>query len=327
MQTESTGRYRSQLPQLQEQTFLTDGGLETDLIFNRGVDLPCFASFPLIRTEEGRVHLREYIMPYVRLAREYQYGFVLESFTWRANRDWAERLGISEPELSDVTLESIRFLEEIREQYDCEATPFVISGCVGPRGDGYDPGAAMTVEEACDYHSHQLSLLKDTAVDFVSGITMTNFQEALGLTEAARAVSLPVVVSFTVETDGRLPTGQPLREAVEAVDEHSGGYPAYYMINCAHPTHFQSVLNPEQEWVGRILGVRANASCKSHAELDECTELDCGNPHALGRELAELRRLLPNLRVLGGCCGTDIRHLQAIAQAWPGSSKPSLVAT
>ena len=319
MTPDLVGRYRGSLPQLQERTFLTDGGLETDLIFNRGVDLPCFASFPLIKTEEGRTHLRDYIMPYVELARDYGYGFVLESFTWRANRDWALKLGMSEQELAEATVESIRFLEEIRQLHDSAETPFVISGCVGPRGDGYDPGTAMTVEEASDYHGQQLSFLKDTPVDFVSGITMTNFEEALGLTVAARATSLPVVISFTVETDGRLPTGQPLGEAIDALDERSDAYPAYYMINCAHPTHFQSLLNPEQSWAGRILGVRANASCKSHAELDECTELDFGDPQALGQELTELRNLLPNLRVLGGCCGTDIRHLRATARAWSES--------
>ena len=321
------GPYRSSLPQLQERTFLTDGGLETDLIFNRGVELPYFASFPLVMTQEGRAHLREYIMPYVELAREYGYGFVLESFTWRANRDWAVKLGLSEQELAEVTVESIRFLEEIRQLHDSAEAPFVISGCVGPRGDGYNPGEAMTAEEARDYHGHQLSLLAKTSVDFVSGITMTNSQEALGLAMAAKTASLPVVVSFTVETDGRLPTGQPLREAVEAVDEHSQGYPSYYMINCAHPTHFEAVLSSDRDWTRRILGVRANASCKSHAELDECTELDCGDPQALGRELTGLRRLLPNLRILGGCCGTDIRHLQAIAQTWSESSTASLAAT
>jgi S-methylmethionine-dependent homocysteine/selenocysteine methylase len=121
--------------------------------------------------------------------------------------------------------------------------------------------------------------------------------------------------SFTVDTDGRLPTGQTLGDAVAEVDAATGGAPAYYMINCAHPTHFDGALAARARWVDRMRGLRANASTRSHAELNESTELDVGNPAELGAQYAALRRRLPRLNVMGGCCGTDDRHMAAIAEA------------
>ena len=149
----------------------------------------------------------------------------------------------------------------------------------------------------------------------VTAITMTHVGEAVGVVRAAEAAGLPVAISFTVETDGRLPTGQPLGEAIEAVDAATGALPAYYMINCAHPTHFAHELGADGGWTGRVRGLRANASCRSHAELDAATDLDAGDPAQLGRQYAELRRLLPQLTVLVGCCCTDLRHVEAIARA------------
>jgi len=126
---------------------------------------------------------------------------------------------------------------------------------------------------------------------------------------------MPVAISFTVETDGRLPSGASLDEAIETTDAATGGYPVYYMINCAHPTHLESAVARAGEWRDRIRGLRANASRRSHRELDESPDLDMGNPEELGREYRELRSVLRNLSIVGGCCGTDHRHVAAIARA------------
>ena len=309
------GKYRRHLPQCDGKLFLTDGGIETTLIFLEGLELPHFAAFDLLRERTGWAALRKYYERYVTIAAQNRVGFVLESATWRASSDWAQKLGYSKEALAEANRDSIALLVELRNKYQSAATPMVISGCVGPRGDGYDPGAVMSVAEAQAYHADQVAVFADTAADMVSAITMTNVNEAVGLTRAAVAANMPVAISFTVETDGKLPTGQSLQDAIEAVDKATAHAPAYYMINCAHPTHFESVLAKGGAWRERIGGLRANASAKSHAELNDSTELDAGNPQELGTQYRALRKLLPNLTVMGGCCGTDHRHVAEICTA------------
>lgn len=309
------GRYRSALPQLTGDLFLTDGGIETTLIFHDGLDLPFFASFDLLKTEDGTEALRRYFRSYAKVARDHGHGLILESATWRASPDWAEKLGYSRAELATANRQSIALLEDIRAELETFGSPLVISGCVGPRGDGYDPAEVMSAGEAQSYHAEQIDTFADTAADMITAITMTNVPEAIGITRAARAAGLPVVISFTVETDGRLPTGEPLRDAIQQVDQATGQGPAYYMINCAHPTHFEDALAAGEAWVTRLRGLRANASTMSHAELDEAEELDEGNPEELGGQYKALRDKLPHLVVVGGCCGTDHRHIDAIGRA------------
>jgi S-methylmethionine-dependent homocysteine/selenocysteine methylase len=308
-------RYRRALPQLDGRPFLTDGGLETTLIFLDGLDLPEFAAFPLLADDEGIEALRRYYVPYAELARERGVGFVLESPTWRANPDWAARIGYSEADLDRLNRKAISLMEEIRAEYETPDAPFVISGCIGPQGDGYRPDELFSADEAERYHATQIGTFADTAADMVGAITMTYPQEAIGIVRAASGAGLPAAISFTVETDGRLPNGQELVEAIEQVDGETGAAAAYFMVNCAHPTHFEHVLEPGP-WLGRIRGIRANASTMSHAELDEAEELDDGDPDDLAARYVELRTRLPNLNVLGGCCGTDDRHVDRICSAW-----------
>ena len=306
-------RYRTALPQLGDQLFLADGGMETTLIHHLGVDLPHFAAFILLDDDRGRDTLRSYYRPYVELARRHGLGIVLDTPTWRASADWGRRLGYSDARLAGVNRRSVELLEELRAESGDEP-PLVISGCVGPRGDGYSVDDAMSADESERYHAAQIGTFAETAADLVSALTMTTADEATGIVRAARRVELPVVVSFTVETDGRLPSGQPLREAVEQVDAATGAGAAYFMVNCAHPTHFAHVFD-DGDWLDRVRAVRANASRKSHAELDEAEELDEGDPHELAGHYRALRERLRGLTVLGGCCGTDHRHVGEIAAA------------
>lgn len=307
-------KYRHNLPQMRGGTFLTDGGMETALIFHQGVDLPHFATFPLLATEEGRKALTAYYEGFLGLARRRGVGFVLDSVTWRANPDWGAKLGYDRERLRKVDAEAIRFLEDLRAKWETPATPCVLNGVFGPRGDGYRAGN-MDGTESEDYHSVQMEVFAGSAADMVSALTMNTVGEALGIARAARAHAMPCVISFTVETDGRLADGTALRQAVETVDERTAGYPVYFMINCAHPTHFRDALEAGETWTGRIQGIRANASSKSHQELDDSTELDSGDIVELGRHYRALTRAHPGMRVLGGCCGTDIRHVAAICEA------------
>jgi len=306
---------RKRLPQLDGGLFLTDGGIETDLIFNDGMELPHFAAFDLLKTEEGTAALRAYYARYATIARANGVGFILESPTWRASADWGRKLGYSQAALAQANAKAIQLMAELRREYRSKTTPMVISGCVGPRGDGYDPGAVMSADEAQDYHAEQIGVFAKSDADMVTAITMTNANEAIGLARAAHAAGMPVAISFTLETDGRLPTGQGLKEAIEEVDAATGNAPAYYMINCAHPTHFDATLTPGAAWVQRIRGLRANASRRSHAELNEAPDLDEGNPAELGAEYHAILRRHPQINVLGGCCGTDRRHVEAICGA------------
>ncbi len=308
-------KYRNQLPQLSGDLFLTDGGLETTLIFHDGLDLPDFAAFGLVQDEAGRAALQNYLLPYLALARKYDVGFILDSPTWRANADWGTKLGYSAEELADMNRKAIAMLSATRSEYETDRSPMVINGVIGPRGDGYVPTALMSPDEAQEYHAAQIDTFSQTDADMVTALTMNYVDEAIGITRAAKAVGMPVVISFTVETDGRLPTGQTLQEAIEHVDAATESTPAYYMINCAHPTHFDDVLVAGAAWTERIRGVRANASRMSHAELDESAELDEGDPAEFGREHGALVGRFEQLNVLGGCCGTNHRHVEAICQA------------
>lgn len=308
--------HRDALPQLGADVFLTDGGIETTLVFLEGRELPYFAAFHLLKEADGEAALRRYFTTYAALARRHGVGCILESATWRASADWGAKLGWSADALHDANRRAIAMLHEVRAAHATPASPMVVSGCIGPRGDGYDPERFMSADEAAAYHAPQASTFRDADADMVTAITMTYPNEAIGVTRAARAAGMPVAISFTVETDGRLPNGQPLGAAIEEVDAATSGAPAYYMINCAHPTHFADVLTPGASWTARIRGLRANASTKSHAELDQATELDAGDPADLARRYRDLAARLPNLTVLGGCCGTDARHVDAIAHAW-----------
>jgi S-methylmethionine-dependent homocysteine/selenocysteine methylase len=313
----ATPRYRHALPQLEDALFLTDGGLETTLIFHDGHDLPHFAAYDLLARDGGEEALRRYFEPYVHIALERRVGIVLETPTWRANPDWAALLGHSGEELEALNRRAVELLLELRDRFETGSTPIVVSGCIGPRGDGYVVGEAMSEDAAASYHGAQTRTFAEAGADLVTAITMTYVDEALGVVRAARDAGLPAVISFTVETDGRLPSGQPLGDAIAEVDARSDGAAAYFMVNCAHPSHFYEVLEPGTEWTARIRGLRANASRMSHAELDEAEELDAGNPEELALEYVALREQLPSLTVLGGCCGTDHRHVDAMSAAWP----------
>jgi homocysteine S-methyltransferase len=308
-------KYRSHLPQLDAEAFLTDGGAETTLIYDEGLELPDFAAFTLYATEEGRAALDRYFDAYARIAARDNVGVVLETATWRASPDWGERLGYDRNRLADVNRAAVDQLVGVRQRYETPSTPVVISGNIGPRGDGYQVGELMSAAEAADYHSFQANVFATTQADLVTALTMTYPAEAIGVADAARAAGMPVVLSFTLETDGSLPSGQSLQEAIETVDAATGAYPAYYMINCAHPDHFASALVPGAAWTRRIGGVRANASRMSHAELDAATELDAGDPVELGELYRELRAAHPSVCVLGGCCGTSDAHIDAISRA------------
>lgn len=315
-----TGVRMPSLPQLAGGWFLTDGGIETALIFQDGIDLPEFAAFTLLSRAEGPQQLRRYYRRYLAVAANTPgAGFILESPTWRAGDDWGARLGFDRSSMERINADAVMLMHALRGEWaERIAGPIVVSGCIGPRGDGYVAGQTMQPEDARRAHQPQVDALAAAGVDFISAITMTTSAEAIGINRGAARAGRPTVISFTLETDGRLPSGEELAVAIDAVDNDAAAEghdpPAYYMLNCAHPEHLENAFKGLGARRWRIRGVRANASRLSHAELDAATELDDGNPEELAADYRRLLTALPALNVLGGCCGTDERHVARMSE-------------
>lgn len=306
-------RYRQNLPQLGGDIFLTDAGLETDLIFNHGIEIREFAAHTLLHEVAGRAALERYFEGYLELACEIGAGFVLDTTTWKAHRHWAEDLGQDIDALRAANEDAVDLANTLRARFE-GGPPIVLNAAIGPRGDAYRPDRKIPAEEAGAYYAEQLGWLAHTDIDMITGLTFNQASEAAGLVQAAAKLDLPVVVSFTVETDGRLPDGQSLADAIRSVDAETGAAAAYFMVNCAHPDHFSDALT-DSDWARRIRGIRANASRRSHAELDEAPELDAGDPREMGMLYADLAGRMPWLNIFGACCGGDLRHVTEIAHA------------
>jgi len=304
--------YRTQLPQTEGGFFLTDAGLETDLIFNHGIEIREFAAHTLLESPEGRFALAQYFRGFLTLADRHNSGFVFDSPTWKAHAHWSEALGASDAELAEINRDAINFIADLRDEFAGNRGPIVLNGVIGPCGDAYAPESMISADAAARHHAQQIGWLAETEVDMVTALTFTQSSEAIGIVRAANDAGLPIAVSFTVETDGRLPTGQPIGEAISEVDASTSQGAAYFMINCAHPDHFKNVLHDEK-WLRRIRGFRCNASRCSHAELDEAETLDAGDPIELSQLYRELAVAMPWIKVFGGCCGSDLRHVTAIA--------------
>lgn len=302
------------LPQQRGQMYVTDGGIETHMIFNEGEDLPHFTVFQLTDSVHGRARMREYYRHYIPIAKATGQGFLFDTNTWRANRDWGALVGYDAERLAAVNIASVAFCREMGTEFADHGISTLVSGAIGPRRDAWQYDATMTVGEAETYHRAQIDSFADARADFVTAYTLTNTPEAIGIAQAARAAGMACVLSFTLETDGHLPGGKPLGQAIAEVDAATNGYPAYYMINCVHPIHFAATVQQGGSWVDRIGGLRANASMKSHAELDEAEVLDIGDWQDLAQRYGRILPLLPNVRVIGGCCGTDHRHIEAICR-------------
>jgi homocysteine S-methyltransferase len=309
--------FRQDLPQLSGELFLTDAGIETDLIFNHGIEIREFAAHTLLPDPAGREAVANYLRGFLSLANEQNAGLILDSQTWKAHMHWADDLGADEQDLHEANMDAIAFIAGLRDEFATNSKPIVLNGVIGPRGDAYAPEATVAAHESEEYHARQINWLAETEVDMVTGLTFTQSDEAIGLVRAAKSAGLPAVISFTVETDGALPTGQSLDEAIQAVDDATGSAAAYFMVNCAHPDHFFHVLG-DADWARRIHGLRCNASRLSHAELDECEELDDGDPVELAEQYKSLTKTMPWLNVFGGCCGADLRHVAQITHALTG---------
>lgn len=307
---------------LSQRRYLTYGGNETYLLFVQGFPLREFCAFEVFEDEAAWTRLVSGLLaPIAKAAADSKMGLMTDCLVWRASADYARRLGTADvATLNERAVRRTRdFLAGWRDgSASAKACPVIVSADHGPRGDGYAVTGRVAADAAYDYHAPQVEALAAAGVDLLVPLTMTSLQETLGILRAAQRHGLPALVSPTIEPDGKLPDGTPLGDFVRAVDEATAGYPVAFMVNCVHPTHLEPILRGGRErgeaWVSRIRGLRANASAKTHAELDNSTELDRGDPVALAAGVQSLQRTY-DLSVVGGCCGTDAEHLQRIAAA------------
>jgi len=290
---------------------VTDGGLETDLVFHHGVDLPGSAAFPLLEQERGRSLLRDYYGGYAEVAVRAGAGLLLETPTWRASADWGARLGFDAAALARANRAAVAFLSDLGGGHADRLPAVTVAGTVGPWGDEHRSGGEVDADEAAVYHRPQVDAFAEAGADLVTARALATAGEALGVVRAARAAGLPVAVSFILDTDGRLPDGSLLADVVERVDAEGG--PDFFLLNCAHPRHVLRALDEPGGWQARIRGLRCNASTASRAELAAAEQLDEGDLDVFADGHAALRSRLPWLTVLGGCCGTDVRH---VARIW-----------
>jgi homocysteine S-methyltransferase len=289
---------------------VTDGGIETDLIHRRGVQLVDFPAFPLVETPDGRAVLRGYFDDYAAIAAAHGRALMLESPTWRANPDWGRRLGYSDDGLAAANVRAVEFLHALRDAYSPAVGDVRVSGTIGPRHDGYSQADEIEPGDAAAYHGAQLAAFAAAGADLATAYTITYVGEAIGIVQAARRVGVPIAVSLTVETDGRLASGMRLVEAIDRVDDVAA--PDYFLVNCAHPSHVQAALTEPGEWVQRIAGTRTNASTAGHDDLDEAVERGDGELAEFAAAQHLLMAKLPHLAIVGGCCGTDARHIAAV---------------
>ena len=300
-------------PQLSTNFSLTDGGIETSAIFNEGDQLPYLDIFDLLKNSLGCEALHNYFSSYAQLARKYELGLILENPTWRASQCWGDKLRYSTADLAILHRKSIQLLQDIRDEYETDSNPILISGCIEPRVDGYNSKELMTEAEAESYHSKQIKMFRSSAVvDLVTAITMTYAEEAIGICRAAENADIPVVISFSVETNGQLPSGQSLENAIEQVDYATNGAPLYYMIDCPDANHFDTVLPIREGWLERIHGLRANVSITNHGELNQVEELDDNNSVPLPFKYESFNNHLSSLKFFGDYSNTSICHQEKI---------------
>ncbi|WP_135501055.1 homocysteine S-methyltransferase family protein [Roseovarius aestuariivivens] len=301
------------LPQSQGRLMTCGGGFETWLQYVDGFELRHFCAFELIDDPRGRACLADYHRKLVEAAVANGVGVINEGLHYRASRDWGTLIGYSREALEEINIRGIEFYKDFAREYKSEATPMLVGGVIGPRGDAYNVGRTPDEAEAEDYHAEQILTFKKAGADLVTAATFSSVAEATGLTRAAKAAGMPVVISFFVAKGGKLKGGETLEEAIAQVDAATDSAPAYYMINCTHPTEFMPGLD-DGGWVRRLGGFMPNAVAMDTLDLCKLGHLEDGDPAELGGQMADLARRYPHINVWGGCCGTDGRHIGEITR-------------
>lgn len=293
--------------------YLTEGGIETELMYRWGFDLPQFAMYPLLDNPAAMDTMRGMYRRLLDVAARHGMGALMGGLDYRASPDWAALLGYSAAGLEEANLRSIDFLRGVAAEYAGQVDDILVQGFVGPRGDAYALNRTITEAEAEDYHAVQLATLAKAGVDLAWGFTLNNVAEATGIVRAASRLGVPVAISLTLDADGRLKSGPSLRDAIAAIDAATDGSAAFFSINCSHPDEFAPALEPG-DWIARVRGLRPNASRMDKGALCQIGYLEEGDPVELGQQAGALARRYPHMDIWGGCCGCIETHLEEIAR-------------
>jgi homocysteine S-methyltransferase len=295
--------------------FLTEGGSETEIMYRHGYELPEFAMFPLLENPTARAAMRGMYCEQLDVAAEHGLSFLLTGMDYRASPDWGAKLGYSAQALADANIAAIDFLRDIAQDYAGQIPRLLVGGILGPRGDAYSLNQTITAASAEDYHAVQLQTLKRAGVDFAIAQTINNIPEAVGIARAAAAINMPLSISLTLDSSGRLKSGPSLGEAITEIDRLSDDTaPAFYMLNCSHPVEYAPAITANG-WTHRLRGVRPNASKMEKIALCKLGHIEDGDPVELGQQMADLRARFPHMDIFGGCCGTGAAHLREMAKA------------
>jgi homocysteine S-methyltransferase len=300
-------------PQSDDLIYLTEGGFETELMYLHGFELPCFAAFHLLDSTKGYQAVRDLYARVCDVAAAESTGLLLGWLNYRASPDWGAKLGLSPEALRAATLRSIAMLADLRKSYAGQVPHFAISDAIGPRGDAYGTGGAITEAEAEDYHSVQLETLKHSDVDVIWAATQNNVPEVIGMARAARALGLEIAVAWSLNAESRLSSGPTLAEAITRTDAAVPGVVAWHSLTCSHPLEFTPALTPGP-WTDRLRCIRPNAAAMDKIALCKLGHLEDGDPVELGRQMGDVARRYPAMDIWGGCCGTDHRHLSEIVR-------------
>ena len=301
------------LPQQSGKLMTTAGGFETWMQYVDGFKLRHFCAFELLNDARGLGCLRDYHRKVVEAATANGFGVINEGLHYRSSRDWGELIGFSREALLEINVRGIEFYRDFAREYAGPDTPMLVGGVVGPRGDAYNIGRLPDAAEAEDYHSEQIRIFREAGADHVTAMTFSSVDEAIGVARAAKSVGIPVVISFLLARGGRLKGGETLEEAITRVDSATDDAPAYYMINCTHPTEFEPALTAGK-WISRLGGFMPNAVAMETLDLCKLGHLEDGDPVELGAQMGALAQRFPHINVWGGCCGTDGRHIGEITR-------------
>jgi homocysteine S-methyltransferase len=301
------------LPHQSDRLMTVAGGFETWMQYVDGFELRHFCGFELLNDARGLSCLRDYHRKVVEAAVANGSGVMNEGLHYRASRDWGSLVGFTRESLEEINIRGIEFYKDFAREYDSPDTPMLVGGVVGPQGDAYNSGRIPDAAEAEDYHSEQILTFRKAGAGHVTAMTFSSVAEVIGVVRAAKSAAMPVVVSFFVARGGKLRGGETLEEAITRVDAATGNAPAYYMINCTHPTEFEPGLTPG-DWTARLGGFMPNAVAMETLDLCKLGHLEDGNPEELGAQMAQLARRFPHVNVWGGCCGTDGRHIGQITR-------------
>ncbi len=305
---------KRRLPEANDRLFLTEAGIETTMMYKKDWEFRHFCLFELLQNDRFVDDLRTYHTGLIEVAVEHKVGHLLDGVHYRASPDWGALLGMSEQQLADLTAKGIEIYSELSQEYATEDTPIPVGCCIGPRGDAYNADLVMSAEEAEEYHSVQIATAKSAGADFISALTFNHIEEAIGITRAASAAEIPIIMSFSLGREAVLKTGPTIGDAIEAVEVATDRAPLFYMINCNHPIDFAPAIAAPGRWIDRLKGVRPNASSLDHGILCKLGHLEEGDPIELGQQMGDLARRFPQLNVFGGCCGTDRPHMEQIAK-------------